>query len=186
MVAGHWATAEEALWSLQGNDFDIALIDKGLPGMNGIEAMKELRKRNGDARFIIISACCKEEDVMEALSAGANGYLPKDTGLSELIDSIGLVRRGETVLGGKIARSVMNYARAMKDRPSKALRLTDEQAGILLLAAQGCANKEIADRTGLSIDTVKLRLKETFRRLDARDRTHAVVKAVQHGLITLE
>lgn len=187
-VVGSWSEAEQALAFLDSSAFDVALLDYSLPGMDGISATRRMLQDHPEIRTLILSMHCHERLVLEAFEAGVRGFLPKDCSVAELTGAIRTVLQGDTVISPRIASQLIAFCRRLRDGEGGGAPnpLTPVQLEILRLAASGYANKEIADRTGLPLNTVKLRLKEIFARLNARDRTHAVLVALRRGLFGLD
>ncbi len=185
-VVGVWSEAEKALRYLESERFDVAVLDYHLPGMDGITATRRMLEVHPEIRAVILSMHCQEALVVEAFEAGVAAFLPKESSVTELVEAIRQVRQGETVLSPKITRQILDFCRRSRNRDGEPEVLTEVQVQILRMAACGYANKEIADRLGMPLNTVKLRLKEIFARLDARDRTHAVILALRLGLFGLD
>ena len=187
-VVGSWPEAESALAFLDSASFDVALLDYSLPGMDGISATRRMLQEHPQIRTLILSMHCQEKLVLDAFEAGVRGFLPKDCSVAELTEAIRTVLKGDTVISPRIASQLIAFCQRLRDGDGDGPPnpLTAIQLEILRLAASGYANKEIADRTGLPLNTVKLRLKEIFTRLNARDRTHAVLVALRMGLFGLD
>ena len=188
-VVGSWSNAERAVDYLEGGaTLDVAVVDYRLPGMDGIAAARRFKELCPQLQIIILSMYCREEYILEAFEAGVMAFLPKEVSVTELADSIRTVRKGESVLSPKITRQLLEFCQRLKqgDGESTVPILPPQHIQVLRLAGCGYANKEIADRLGLSVNTVKLRLKESYLRLDARDRTHAVIMALKQGLFDIE
>ena len=188
-IVGSWSSAEQAIAFLEsGGSFDLAVVDYRLPGMDGIAATRRMREMRPEIQVIILSMYCREEYILEAFEAGVMAFLPKETSVAELADAIRTVLKGESVLSPRITRQLIEFCQRLKqgDGQTAVPALSQQHVQILRLAGFGYANKEIADRLGLNVNTVKLRLKEAFTRLDARDRTHAVITALRLGLFEID
>ncbi len=187
-IVGSWSDAEAALSYLESGDFDLAILDYSLPGMDGVTATRRILQERPGVRTLILSMHCNESLVLEAFESGVRAFLPKDCSVGELTEAIRTVLEGGTVISPRIASNLIAFCRRLRDGDGQQASnpLTSIQLEILRLAASGYANKEIADRTGLPLNTVKLRLKEIFVRLNARDRTHAVLVALRMGLFGLD
>jgi DNA-binding NarL/FixJ family response regulator len=185
-IAGHFTTAEEALAFAGGNKFDIAIVDRNLPGIDGITFTRRLKEIQKSPRIIILSAHTRGETVLEAFEAGAVAYLPKEVPINELIQSIRAVGRGETVLSQKIARKFVNYVSSLREAPGGESGLMPDQVMLLRFACQGLSNKEIAVRLGTQEPSIKAMFHKIYKALGANDRAHAVYKAVSMGIIPVE
>jgi DNA-binding NarL/FixJ family response regulator len=156
---------------------DIAIIDVSMPGLSGIETILEIRKRFANAQLMILSSHDHEEDIYQAIQAGASGYILKDAPASELITAIQSVQKGERYIPPRVARQLAQ--RIGMDE------LTERESEILKLIAVGTSNKEIADVLGVSEGTVKAHVNHILNKLGASDRTHAVSIAIKKGLVHL-
>lgn len=185
-VVGHWGTIAEALKYLRDNPVDLALVDYMLPGMDGITFMKRAREQFPNLKVIMLSMMTAEETVSDALEAGVMGYMPKEVPISDLIQAIKRVHQGEMVIYPDILQNLVKYFIRAKNQKDKKGILSDEQKKIITLASEGLTNKEIAVQMELPIPTVKLRFQEIFKILDARHRTHAIVKASKMGILAFE
>lgn len=182
-IAGLWGSAEEAFRGLDGMEFDVAVVDYILPGMNGIEAIGKIKALNKESRIVILSMYDRPDDIVEAFRAGAMAYLPKDASVKDLVAAIRQIGSGEPVLPPKLIKKVISYCIELRNSRAERIELPGDSLTILKLASSGCANKEIAAKMGIGIETVKTRLKEIFFRLGARDRTHAVMLALKSGFL---
>jgi DNA-binding NarL/FixJ family response regulator len=182
-VVGHWASTEEALSFIKSNKIDMAILDYALPGIDGIASSVKIRELQPDTKTIILSMFSDTMCILDALARGVLGYFPKEICVRDLIEAIRCILRGETVLHPKIADKLRDYFSDLVKSSGIRGGLTAEEIMILGHAGNGSSNKEIAGKTGLSIDTVKFRLKEIFCKLGAKDRAHAVCLAMRRGLI---
>lgn len=174
-VVAQAGTGEQAV-SLYGlHKPHVTLMDLRLPGMSGVEAIRAIRKENSRARFVVLTTYEGDEDVHQALEAGAQGYLVKGMSPEALIDALRRVHAGNRVLPPPIARSL--EARA----PNSELSRREHE--VLALIAQGRNNKEIASALGITEGTVKCHVTMILSRLGVSDRTQAVVAALQRGIV---
>lgn len=185
-VTGHWSKAEEALKYLETHSVDVVISDNRLPGIDGVTFTRKIKQLYPDLKVIMLSMITDEEKIFEALEAGVMGYLPKEISKNELVMAIKKAFQGEMFIGPCITKNLVDYFvfKLNKTNDKKTL-LTDEQIKILTLAAEGYTNKEIADRINMALPTIKLRFQEIFKALDTRNRAHAIIKASQKGLLTL-
>lgn len=154
---------------------DILLLDVRMPGTGGIAALKEVRAKFPDQRVVMLTMSDAEEDVYQALTLGARGYVIKDNSPVNIIGALKTVMAGELA----ISESVRSVYEARKSERG----LTDREKEILLLVSKGCSNIEIADMTHLSPNTVKNHLKNLFEAIGAADRAEAVAIGIRRGLI---
>ena len=185
-VVGHWSYASEAFSFLEENKVDLVIIDKILPDMDGIEVTRKIKKLYPSIDVIILTMVKNEEDVLEAFGAGVNGYLPKEESTNELIRAIHRVIKGQSFISPLITHDFYNVCMRIGDKINKDQLLTNEHIKILNLIRSGYSNKEISDQLGLKVGIVKSRISEILYRLNAKDRTHAVIIALKMNLIKLE
>lgn len=170
------ATAEEALRAIPPTHPDIILVDIFLPRMSGIECTARLKEALPETQIVILTAMDDQELVFMALEAGADGYLLKRTKPSELRLALLNVASGGVPMTSQIARRVVESFRQKAKKTAESSRLTMREEQILLQLSQGYSNKQIADKLGVSIDTVCSHLKHVFRKLHVSSRTEAVVR----------
>jgi DNA-binding NarL/FixJ family response regulator len=170
-------TAEEALRLVPPARPDVVLMDIFLPRMSGIECTARLKETLPETQIIILTAMDDQELVFMALEAGADGYLLKRTKPSELRNALLNVASGGVPMTSQIARRVIESFRRRGQRGAdKSARLTTREEQILVQLSQGYSNKQIADKLGVSIDTVCSHLKHVFGKLHVSSRTEAVVR----------
>ncbi|HXF67691.1 MAG TPA: response regulator transcription factor [Burkholderiales bacterium] len=166
---------------------DIVLMDITMPGMNGLEATAHLRKDHPGVKVVILSMHASEEYVLQALRAGAAGYLLKDSATLELALALQAVARGETYLSPPISRQVVeNYMRRVGEDVRPLAALTARQREILQLIAEGASTKDIARRLELSVKTVESHRAQLMERLGIHDVAGLVRFAIRHGLVSPE
>jgi DNA-binding NarL/FixJ family response regulator len=172
---GVWRSGEEALQKAPLSRPEVLLMDINLPGISGIEATAELTRRLPDLRVIMLTVYRDHDKIFDALKAGACGYLLKRFTPAEIREAIRDVRDGGAPMTPEIARRVVETFYRPAAEPNGE-RLTKREAEILDALAHGLANKEIADRLGLSVETVRVHLRRVYDKLHVRSRTEAVVK----------
>jgi DNA-binding NarL/FixJ family response regulator len=173
-----------ALQQIRLDQPDIVLMDIGMQGLNGLEATVRITEEFGKIRVIILSMHAKEEYVLQALQAGAAGYLVKGAATVELQLALQAVGRGETYLSPVVSRQVIDqYLAQLKREPAPAGKLTPRQREILQLIAEGKNTKEIAFVLGLSVKTVETHRSMLMERLRIRDTAGLVRYAMRVGLI---
>ncbi len=185
-VVGEAADGEEAVALAERLAPDVAVIDIGMPGMNGIEATRRIKEAHPEIGVLVLTVHDEDPYVHAILEAGAAGYLLKDVHGSELVAAVRSIRAGEAVLHPAIARKVLARFRAAGGASADHDPLTERELSVLRLAARGLSNKQIGARLGLSARTVQVHLGRIFRKLRVASRTEAVVHGLRHGWIRME
>ncbi len=170
------ATGEDALKVIPQERPDVVLMDIFLPRMSGIECTARLKAVLPHTQIVILTAMDDQELVFLALEAGADGYLLKRTKPADLRNALLDVLGGGAPMTSQIARRVIESFRQKTPFRDESMNLTAREEQILLLLSQGYPNKTIADKLGLSIDTVCSHLKHVFSKLHVSSRTEAVVR----------
>ncbi len=187
-VIGEAATGREAVRHALSTHPDVILMDIQMPDLDGVAATKTILEEFPGAKVIILTMYRQDRYVFEAVKAGAYGYLLKDAGADDLISAIRRVGDGELLLRPELASSVLDEFRQVKEYAHAEHRLselTEREATILRLLAQGSSNIEIADALGVSEKTVRNRLSEIFSKLRLNNRTQAALYALREGIATL-
>ena len=189
-VVGEAENGRTALDAYEELGPDVVLMDVRMPEMDGVEAIRQLRQRDAGAKVIILTTFDDDEYVFDGLRAGAMGYLLKDVSGDELAGAIRTVAAGNALIDPSVTRKVVaEFARlTTADSTSRPKTLTekplnDREQEILKLLAQGLTNREIAGRLHLAEGTVKNYVSNLLGKIDARDRTHAVIRAQELGLL---
>jgi len=177
-VVGAAADGAEAVDLALAERPDVVLMDLSMPVMDGIEAIRRLRGRDPEARIVVLTSFSDRERILDALDAGAIGYLLKDAEPEELIRGVRAAAAGEAPLAPKAASAVLT-ARA-DQRP--VAELTPREREVLEALARGKANKQIARELGISEKTVKAHLTRVFESIGVTDRTAAALWAQRHGI----
>jgi len=177
-VVGAAADGAEAVSLALAQRPDVTLMDLSMPVMDGIEAIGRVRAENPEARIVVLTSFSDRERILDALDAGAVGYLLKDAEPEELIRGVRAAAAGEAPLAPKAASAVLT-ART-EQRP--AAELTPREREVLSALASGKANKQIARELGISEKTVKAHLTRVFEAIGVSDRTAAALWAQRHGL----
>jgi len=172
-VVAEAATGKEAIALFQQHLPDITLLDLGLPDIHGSEVIRRLRAEYPDARIIVLTTYLGDVQALRALQAGASGYLLKGTLRRDLIETIRNVHGGQRHVQTEVASELGQHAAD----PSLTLR----EIEVLRLISKGCSNKVVADRLGITEDTVKGHVRNILEKLKANDRTHAVTIALHRG-----
>lgn len=158
---------------------DVALIDLRMPVLDGVAATAEIVASRARTRVLILTTYDTDSEIERAVEAGAVGYLLKDTTREQLTEAIHAAARGETVLAPRVAERLVARMR----RPAQVV-LTAREVDVLNAVADGLSNADIGKRLVIGEATVKTHLLRIFAKLDVRDRTHAVVVALEQGLLT--
>lgn len=182
-VVGHSNTGEEGFEICVREAPDVVLLDLGLPDVAGLDILRRVKSKLPDIRVIIVTVHDEEGYVSESLRAGADGYVLKTINHVELGEAVRRVVRGEAVLHPGVAKKVLQEFAALSrgERPSGGL--SGREREVVQLVAQGLSNRQIADRLGVGIETVKTHVSNIIDKLGATDRTHAVVLALRRGLV---
>jgi DNA-binding NarL/FixJ family response regulator len=176
-VVAQAGTAEQAVELHRLHKPHVTLMDLRLPGMSGVEAIRRIRREIPRARVVVLTTYEGDEDVHQALEAGAQGYLLKGMSPEALVDALRRVHAGNRVLPPPVARSLESRA------PNNDLSARERE--VLSLIARGRNNKEIASTLGITEGTVKCHVTMILSRLGVSDRTQAVVAAMQRGIVHL-
>jgi two-component system response regulator DegU len=182
-VVGEAGDGEEAVRLAIELQPDLVLMDVTMPVLDGIEATRRLRQSAPEARVVILTMHGEEETVDRALRAGAVGYLLKDCSTDQVADMLRAVAAGDTDLSADLARSLL--AELPGPGPTPPTALSQREAEVLQLFADGCSTVEVGEKLYISAKTVKNHLASIYEKLDARDRTQAVLTAVRMGIIRL-
>jgi len=166
---------------------DVVLLDISMPGLGGLEASALLKQELPEVRVVMLSMHANEEYVLQALRAGAVGYMLKDSATAELELALQAVMQGETYLSPPISRQVVEgYVQRVGAEQPAADHLTPRQRQVLQLIAEGLSTKEIAYRLELSVKTVETHRAQLMERLQIRDIAGLVKYAIRNGLVSSE
>jgi DNA-binding NarL/FixJ family response regulator len=176
-VLDTFKNAEEALSEIPNLKPDIVIMDINLPGMNGIECIRQLKGATPATQFMMFTVYENDEKVFEALKAGASGYLLKNTGLVQLIEALKELNNGGSPMSANIARKVVNLFRQEQKQVAAQTVLSARENEILQLLAKGLLYKEIADKLGISTNTVRQHIHKIYEKLHVQNRTEALNKA---------
>jgi DNA-binding NarL/FixJ family response regulator len=188
-VVGESRDGEDAVDAVLRSKPDVVLMDVQMPKVDGIEATKRLLARVGDGGpgVIMLTTFDVDEYVLEALRAGASGFLLKDVPPEQLIDAIRTVAAGDALLAPSVTRRLIEQVSAgavgQTRRPAELDELTEREFEVLGLIARGLSNAEIADELVVSEATVKSHVARVLMKLGIRDRVQAVVLAYESGLV---
>ena len=174
-VVGQASNGQQAVESFRRLEPDVALMDLRMPVMSGVEAIRMIRKTHASARFIVLTTYQGDEDIHQALKAGAQSYLLKGMSDSDLLGAVRKVHAGLRFLPRLVMDSLAN-------RPPNS-ELTERELEILNLIVKGMSNREIATALGITEATVKWHVNILLSRLNVSDRTQAAVAALQRGIV---
>jgi DNA-binding NarL/FixJ family response regulator len=187
-VAGEAADGEAAVVLAARERPDVVLMDVRMPNVNGVEATRELLNDPSPPKVLLLTTFDIEDDAVEALRAGASGFLLKDVHPMELAQAIRVVARGEALLSSKVTRRLLDaFAASTPPVPPVRARvlatLTETEIRVLVLIGEGRSNDEIATELFVSDSTVRTHVRHILEKLELRDRVHAVVLAYDAGLV---
>lgn len=170
-------TAEEALYDIPKLKPDIVIMDISLPGMNGIECIRQVKDKTPGTQFMMFTVYENDEKVFEALKAGASGYLLKNTGLLQLIEALKELHSGGSPMSSNIARKLVSVFREKEKSSEPVEALSNRENEILLLLSKGLLYKEIAEQLSIATGTVRQHIHKIYEKLHVQNRTEAINKA---------
>jgi DNA-binding NarL/FixJ family response regulator len=185
-VVGTARDGRDAIEVARANRPDVVLMDVRMPNMNGIDATREITTTLDPApRVIVLTTFDLDEYVYDALSAGASGFLLKDVTAETLFEAVRVVARGDALLTPNLTRRLIDEFVRIRPRmkPDRVGSLTAREVDVLRLIAAGRSNAEIGAELFVSSETVKTHVSRILAKLDARDRTQAVIAAYESGIV---
>jgi DNA-binding NarL/FixJ family response regulator len=184
MVVGEAASGEEAVALAAAAQPDIVLMDLHLPGLNGIEATRQILRASPHIGVIVVTMYEDDDSVFAAMRAGARGYVLKGADQAEIVRALQAVASGEALFGPSIARRLINFFATQQAArlPAVFPELTDREREVLALIARGHNNTEISQQLSLSPKTVRNHVSNIFNKLQVADRAQAIVRAREAGL----
>jgi RNA polymerase sigma factor (sigma-70 family) len=171
-----YASAEDALKDLPQVRPDVVLMDINLPGMNGVECVRQLKQLLPQTQVMMLTVYEDTENIFNALTAGASGYMLKRTSSPELLEAIQEVSRGGSPMTMHIARKVVQSFQKTAAMAAATENLSEREQQVLDLLSQGLMYKEIADKLEISYETVHTYIRRIYEKLQVRTRTEAVAK----------
>jgi RNA polymerase sigma factor (sigma-70 family) len=181
--ASDYGSAEDALADLPKTKPDVVLMDINLPGINGVECVRQLKKLLPQIQVMMLTVYEDTENIFNALAAGANGYMLKRTPAKELIEAIREVQRGGSPMTTHIARKVVQSFQktaGQQQAANELSELSEREQQVLDLLAQGLIYKEIGEKLGISYETVHTYIRRIYEKLQVRTRTEAVAKFLRN------
>jgi DNA-binding NarL/FixJ family response regulator len=179
---GAYESAERAMDALRTSTADVLLMDIELPGMSGIDAAREVKKRWPSIQVMMLTVYEDDDRIFRSLQAGATGYVLKKTPPAELVRLIALLHEGGSPMSSAIARRVVETFHGHAEPASGSDdALTSRENEILALLAQGHRYREIAEQLAISLDTVRTHIRHIYEKLQVRSRTEATVKYLKRN-----
>ena len=167
----------EAMEMYRSHQPDLVILDLRMPKQNGIETIALMRREFSGARILVLSNYDAGDEIAAAIQAGARGFVPKDTSLTNLMEAIRRVNEGEEFIPPEIGRRLSGRL---------ASQLSNREIEVLTRLGKGLSNKEIGVALNVTESTIKIHLAHIFAKLDVADRTQAVLKAIKRGIIHME
>lgn len=179
-------SVEDFLTTVMGKEMpDVVLTDIGLPGMSGIKGMRIIKEQHPETDIIMLTIYNDWQRIFDSLCAGASGYLLKNSPLAEIKKAIETVRAGGAAMSPEIARKVMEHfsrspgATMIAAAPAERVELTQKERDIIAGLVDGLSYKLLADRMGLSIDTIRFHIKNVYRKLHVNSKGEVISKSLR-------
>jgi two-component system response regulator DegU len=187
VVVGEAADGYEAVLRAPGWNPDVILMDVSMPNVGGVEATRRIVSNEPHRRVVMLTMHADKDIIDLAVRAGAVGYLTKDCSIDEVAEAIRLAANGETALSPDLARSMLHEVQKLDSTAAQEEDrvVSKREEEVLQLIADGCSTPEVAAKLFISQKTVKNHLASIYEKLDARDRTQAVLLAVKMGIVKL-
>ena len=186
-LVGEACDGEEACEKAQELRPDVILMDIRMPRKSGIIAAREIKQRYPSTKIIVLTAVDDEDDILNALNAGIDGYVLKDIGSEGLMEAVRSVESGISYLQPQVAKRVVER---LGRKPAMGRKnnheLTERETIVLGLMARGLRNKEIADKLFIGEETIKTHVSHVLEKLGQKDRMHAVLYAIRRNLVKIE
>jgi DNA-binding NarL/FixJ family response regulator len=185
-VVGEAGDGEEAVRLAAELQPDVILMDVSMPDVDGVEATRRIRDIIPETRVIMLTMHPDQDVVAAALRAGAAGYLVKDCSTEEIAEAVRLAASDDAAMSADVAASMLDEVRRLPEEADEDRIVTKREEEVLQLIADGCSTTEVAEQLFISQKTVKNHLASIYQKLDARDRTQAVLQAVRMGIVHLD
>jgi DNA-binding NarL/FixJ family response regulator len=186
VVAGEAGDGEEAVRLAEALRPDVVLMDVSMPLLDGVEATRLVHQRVPEARVVMLTMHGESEVMARAIAAGAVGYLLKDCSIDEVASAVRMAANGDGALSPQLASSMLAEVQRATGSSSGEAVISPREEEVLQLVADGLSLPEVAAQLYISVKTVKNHLASIYSKLDARDRTQAVLRAVRMGIIRLD
>lgn len=180
---GAWGDCRQVPDVVLTGECDIVIMDIGLPGRSGIEAIREIKARRPEVDIVVWTVYEDEEKIVESIIAGASGYLLKRTEPARLLDALREIRRGGAQMSGTVAKKVLTMMQRSAAAERKDYGLSEREKEVLHWLVQGHSYKLISDAMFVSIDTVRSHIKNIYVKLHVHSRSEAVVRALKDKLL---
>ena len=182
--------AKDAYAILENNCIDLILLDLGLPEINGVEALKEIKEKNKNIKIIILTSHCDKDEVQKCLELGINAYCTKEIKPDKLLEVVKDVLSGSMYFDSNVSQYVMEQT---SKEPSQntlgnvcvkdCYNLTQQEKRVLILLSSGNNNSQIASKLQISVNTIKVHVCSILQKMGVEDRTQAAIKAIRENLI---
>jgi DNA-binding NarL/FixJ family response regulator len=182
-VVGSFRSMEEALRDLDREPPDVALLDIQLPGMSGVEGVRELKARFPALAILMLTVYADNEHIFEAICNGANGYLLKDTQPTKLLDAVRELKEGGAPMSPEVARRVVSMFQKVAPPREREHGLSARELDVLKLLTAGHSYKTAADALSISQDTIRFHIRNIYEKLHVHSKSEAVVKALRSGIL---
>lgn len=186
-LVGKFGAAEVALRSCDepsgDQQPDIILLDLGLPGMSGLEAMSQFEERLPHAKIVVLSQSNRESDVLTAISQGASGYLLKSSSVETISEAIRSVTNGDVTIDSGVAKLLVQKLQSVLSKDELDSALTPRELEVLSLVGEGLSKKEIAQQLGISSNTVRTHTVHIYEKLNVQNAPAAITKAYRQGIL---
>ena len=187
-VIGEASDGDEAVRLASTLKPDVILMDVTMPDVDGVEATRRIHQQHPEIRVVMLTMHADQSVISEALRAGASGYLVKDCSTDEIAEAVRMAANEEATLSPELAHAMLDEVRRLdpeSPEDDSERVVTKREVEVLQLIADGCSTPEVAERLYISQKTVKNHLASIYHKLDARDRTQAVLQAVRMGIVRL-
>ena len=181
-VVGEASNGQEALERINDVQPDVLLLDINMPVMDGIQAIEAIRKIRSDQKILMLTISQNDDDLIDAIVAGANGYLLKNTEPDVLRNTLQQIQAGHAVLSPEITNKVLHALRRSKTERTRGL-LSDREVDVLKCLARGQTTSQIAGTLFISENTVKTHIRHILEKMEVNNRAEAVARASQMGLL---
>ncbi len=182
-VVGDAESGDQAIPIVNQLEPDVILMDLEMPGMSGIETIKEIKKLQPDSRILVLTSFAEDKKVFDALHAGAYGYLLKDTSPDELVETIRSVYSEKLTLPKEFSHVLLDKKVENSEVPASQSGLTQRELDVLKCIAQGMSNKQIAQELTISTATTRTHVSKIMQKLNLENRTQAALFALKTGLV---